>query len=299
MMPGCRREARCWLRRGAPGLGAGSEDGRPGDGAPSARGEARGAPPPRSQRRSRLAGESGEGRNREARAAQIGSVRVTGRLQRRKEAETTRCAAPGLIGISAPYKDRRTDTSACRVHGPDQMRSVPGVKLRSVHPGRQRSFRLATLSTRDSAYQGSPFAPIVIPTGSGRFFLLKSTGLVASVITPSGVIRAMLPRRFWVNHTLPSSAAAMPNGAAFTAVGNSASWWGPDVLGVSRAMRSAKISVAHTVPSGAIAILLPSPLRAVVLTTPTAGSSSPISLDPVNHTVPSAATARSSTSAAG
>ena len=194
-MPGCRREARCWLRRGAPGLGAGSEDGRPGDGAPSARGEARGAPPPRSQRRSRLAGESGEGRDREARAAQIGL----------RSSHRTLAATKG----SGDYQMccSRPDRDFCALQGSeDRHIRLPSSRPRpnevcagrqacSVHPGRQRSFRLATLSTRDSAYQGSPFAPIVIPTGSGRF-LLKSIGLVASVITPSGFIRAMLPRRF-------------------------------------------------------------------------------------------------------
>ena len=52
--------------------------------------------------------------------------------------------------------------------------------------------------------------------------------------------------------------------------------WGADAFGVSRAMRSAKISVTQTVPFGATAILTPSALNGVKLTTPSAGSISPI-----------------------
>ena len=51
-----------------------------------------------------------------------------------------------------------------------------------VHAG-QRSLRLATLSTRDSAYQGLPSAAIAIPIGSGRFGSAKSIALLDSVIT--------------------------------------------------------------------------------------------------------------------
>src|SRR5262245_8579779 len=109
----------------------------------------------------------------------------------------------------------------------------------------------------------------------------------------------MLPRRFWVNHTLPSGAAAMSSGVASTGVGNSTRSWGPDALGVSFAMRSAKGSVTHTVPLGETVIPLPSAFKGVVLTTPTAGSISPTASDPVNHTLPSGATATSSTPGAG
>ena len=55
-------------------------------------------------------------------------------------------------------------------------------------------------------YQGSPLAATVIPNGP-----LPLTAL-PSVMTPALVILATLPLVSWVNHTLPSGEAAMPEG---------------------------------------------------------------------------------------
>src|SRR5436190_1991329 len=55
-------------------------------------------------------------------------------------------------------------------------------------------------------YQGSPLGATVIPNGP-----LPLTAL-PSVTTPALVILAALPKVSWVNHTVPSGEAAMPEG---------------------------------------------------------------------------------------
>ena len=70
------------------------------------------------------------------------------------------------------------------------------------------------------AYQGSPLAPLgltVIPNGS----LFLTT--LPSVMTPSSVIRAMLPLVVWVNQTGPlgSGEAAMSCGPGLSFSWNS------------------------------------------------------------------------------
>src|SRR6185295_8159633 len=58
-------------------------------------------------------------------------------------------------------------------------------------------------------YQGSPLGATVIPNGP-----LPLTAL-PSVMTPALVILAALPKVSWVNHTVPSGEAAIPEGPVF------------------------------------------------------------------------------------
>src|ERR671912_487344 len=74
--------------------------------------------------------------------------------------------------------------------------------------------KVAILFAFNIVYQGSPLGATVMPNGS----LFLTT--LPSVMTPSSVIRAMLPLVDWVNHTEPSEEAAMPSGPTFVS-GNS------------------------------------------------------------------------------
>src|SRR4029453_10680161 len=66
-----------------------------------------------------------------------------------------------------------------------------------------------TLFAAIMVYQGSPLGATAIPNGP-----LPLTAL-PSVMTPALVILAALPRVSWVNHTVPSGEAAMPDGPVF------------------------------------------------------------------------------------
>jgi hypothetical protein len=73
---------------------------------------------------------------------------------------------------------------------------------------------VAILFAAIMVYQGSPLAAAVIPNGP-----LPLTAL-PSVMTPTLVMLAALPLVSWVNHTVPSGEAAMPEGPVFV-TGNS------------------------------------------------------------------------------
>src|SRR3954468_10488098 len=98
-------------------------------------------------------------------------------------------------------------------------------------------------------YQGSPLGATVIPNGP-----LPLTAL-PSVMTPALVMLAALPLVSWVNHTVPSGEAAMPEGPVFAA-GNSVTALAggarrATACGVNRAVSQACASEATVMLRGA------------------------------------------------
>src|SRR4029434_6075354 len=73
-------------------------------------------------------------------------------------------------------------------------------------PAAYRSCRVAILLAAIVVYQGAPLGATVIPSGP-----LPLTAL-PSVMMPALVMLAALPLVSWVNHTVPSGEAAMPEG---------------------------------------------------------------------------------------
>jgi hypothetical protein len=82
-----------------------------------------------------------------------------------------------------------------------------------------RSCSVAILFAAIIVYHGSPLGATVIPNGP-----LPLTAL-PSVMTPALVILAALPLVSWVNHTVPSGEAAMPEGPVLSRGTASPSCW--------------------------------------------------------------------------
>src|SRR5215207_11296538 len=84
--------------------------------------------------------------------------------------------------------------------------------------------RAILLSSGFVYHTDCPSGPIVIPKDKSSP-LLAFTVLPTSVIVPFGVIRATLPNLVCVNHTIPSSAAAISAGPALgVSVSNCVTW---------------------------------------------------------------------------
>src|SRR4029453_5792803 len=117
-----------------------------------------------------------------------------------------------------------------------------GSRAKPLWHSSYRSCSVAILFAAIIVYQGAPAGATVIPNGP-----LSLTAL-PSVMTPALVMPAALPLVSWVNHTVPSDEAAMPEGPVlFT--GNSVTELldgsrRPTAWGVNRA-------VNQTCPSGA------------------------------------------------
>src|SRR3954453_4345557 len=146
-------------------------------------------------------------------------------------------------------------------------------------------------------YQGSPLGATVIPNGP-----LPLTAL-PSVITPALLILAALPLVSWVNHTVPSGEAAMPEGP-LSVTRNSVSELldglrRPTAWGVNRAVNQTWPSEA-TVMSRGTTVVTPSVVDVLVAAPPAAGMRPMLvvpgeltSPDSVNHALPEASTATS------
>src|SRR4029453_9462279 len=171
-------------------------------------------------------------------------------------------------------------------------------------PATYRSCRVATLFAASMAYQGSPLAATVIPNGP-----LPLTAL-PSVMTPALVMRAALPLVSWVNHTVPSGAAAMPEGPGLLGVRKMVATpvdgsRRPTAWGVNRAVNQTCPSEATVMLRGAT-VVEPS-LVGVVVTAPVAASIRPRLLVPgaltspgwVNQALPATSTATSAGSTTG
>ena len=140
-----------------------------------------------------------------------------------------------------------------------------------------------------TSYQGSPSGATVMPNGSLPFTTLPS------VITPSSVIRAMLPLVFCVNQTVPSGDAAMPSGPTLVS-GNSVT---SPVAGTSRPTPAGCYRQSDSKPDiPSVAMVSCRGVRVTVgvtVTAPVSGSSLPIpgSRGAVNQTNPAASTTAS------
>src|SRR5215216_8153496 len=166
-----------------------------------------------------------------------------------------------------------------------------------------RSCSVAILLAAIMVYQGSPLGATVIPNGP-----LPLTAL-PSVMTPALVILAALPLVSWVNHTVPSGEAAMPEGPVLV-TGNSVTELfdglrRPTAWGVNRAVNQTWPSEATVMLRGAT-VVEPS-VVGVVVTVPVAASMRPMLLVPgaltspgwVNQALPATSTATSAGSETG
>src|SRR5215216_2992213 len=167
-----------------------------------------------------------------------------------------------------------------------------------------RSCSVAILFAAIMVYQGSPLGATVIPNGP-----LPLTAL-PSVMTPALVMLAALPLVSWVNHTLPSGEAAMPEGPGLLGVRKMvtallAGSRRPTAWGVNRAVNQTCPSAATVRLRGAT-VVEPS-LVGVVVTAPVAASMRPMVLVPgaltspgwVNQALPATSTATSAGSGTG
>src|SRR5262245_42854406 len=130
-------------------------------------------------------------------------------------------------------------------------------------------------------YQGSPLGATVISNGP-----LPLTAL-PSVMTPALVMLAALPLVSWVNHTVPSGEAAMPEGPVLVTRNSVTELLDglrrPTAWGVNRAVNQTCPS-ATVMPRGAT-VVEPSAVG-IVVTAPVAASMRPMLLVPGALTSP-------------